>query len=356
MRCLAEPTRWRVDAKQPLIRAEEAKMADAHEVATKFLESLHRYDLSTLLNECSIAIVEINGSREIDDEWFPHVRSELARVTAPAPIDEALRKLPDYDQKRVAEAIANGYGRDRSFDLDVLTGKHEANGVPALIANLLIHREMMINVSTGGSRIQEVNDYYRAREVRIRGSMPNDVPYENPHEDLWSWYHQWSNQLPQYKDRRIYVRRLFNAAIEILAKRSSVHLPEREASGWERVDRTLSKARAQYGLGSAEEDFQQIGLLCREVIISLAQAVFDPEIHQTIDGVQASQTDANRMIEAFIAHEFPGASFKEVRARSRVTGSRAQPSAPANSHPAACRPMPRGNCFDRGGHLNYCST
>ena len=294
-------------------------MADALEIAQKFLESLQRFELSVLLSECSIAIVDTIGPQEIDDEWFPRVRDEVARVVAPTPIDEAFRKLPDYDRKRVAEAIAQGYHRDRSYDLDVQTIKHEVEGIAALIADLLIHREMMIDVATGGQRIQEVNDYYRARENRIRTRIPPDIKYENPYDDLWAWYRHWSEALPQYKDRRIHIRKLFEPAIETLARRSALPLPERAASGWERVDRALSKARAQFELASDEEDFQGIGLLCREVMISLAQAVFDPSTHQTTDGVDASRSDANRMIEAFIAHEFPGASFKEVRAHARAS-------------------------------------
>ena len=185
-------------------------MADALETARKFLESLQRFELSTLLEECSIAIVETVGPRDIDDEWFPRVREEVARVVAPTPIDEAIRKLPDYDRKRIAEAIANSYLRERTFDdLDVVSVKHEVVGVAALIAELIIHREMMIDVATGGQRIQEVNDYYRAREARVRDQLPADIKYENPHEDLWAWYRHWSDNLPQYKDRRIYARQIF---------------------------------------------------------------------------------------------------------------------------------------------------
>ncbi|MBA3838458.1 MAG: hypothetical protein C0499_12470, partial [Zymomonas sp.] len=88
---------------------------------------------------------------------------------------------------------------------------------------------------------------------------------------------------------------------------------------WERVDRALSKARTQLESASAEEDCQAIGLLCREVIISLAQAVYDPTIHESLDGVRPSDTDANRMLEAYIGHVFPGASNKEVRAHHRAS-------------------------------------
>lgn len=293
-------------------------MADALETARRFLESLQRFELSTLLNECSIAIQETKGGFG-DDEWFSDMPEEFAVVAAPTPIDEAFRKLPDHDRKRIAEAIANGYGRNSSFDLDVHTVKHAVDGVPCLLADLVIHREMMIDVSTGGERIQEINDYYRAREVRIRERMPADVQYNNPNEDLWAWYKHWSAELPQYKDRRIYVHQLFSSAIESLAKRSNVHLPEREASGWERVDRALSTARAQLGLASAEEDYQQIGLLCREVLISLGQAVYDPLLHPSPDGVKPSETDANRMIGAYIAFSFGGSTNEEVRAHAKAS-------------------------------------
>jgi hypothetical protein len=95
--------------------------------------------------------------------------------------------------------------------------------------------------------------------------------------------------------------------------------PQRTPTGWERVDRALAKARAQLERASAAEDLQAVGLLCREVIISLAQSVYDPAIHQPVDGVKPSLTDANRMIEAYVAHVFPGESNKEVRAHARAS-------------------------------------
>ena len=60
---------------------------------------------------------------------------------------------------------------------------------------------MMIDVATGGARIQDVDDYYRAREVRIRQGIPEGVTYENPQADWWAWYRHWNAELPQYKDR-----------------------------------------------------------------------------------------------------------------------------------------------------------
>lgn len=81
----------------------------------------------------------------------------------------------------------------------------------------------------------------------------------------------------------------------------------------------MAKARAQFDKASDEEDYQSIGLLCREVTISLAQAVYDASIHESLDGVPPSHTDANRMLEAFVTHSLSGSSKKEVRAHARAS-------------------------------------
>lgn len=282
-------------------------MADALENARKFLESLQRIELSTLLSQCSIGIASVPE----EDQWID-LETEKAIVSAPSPVAEALRTLPPYDRKRIGEAIANGYGRTGSFDdIQISDVPHNIEGPVGLLAELLIHRAMMVSVATGGGSIQDVNDYYRARDARIRERMPTDIQYNNPHEDLWAWYHYWKKNFGTWAERRQYANKLFGPAMEALAKRSSVPFPQREASGWERVDRALSKARALLGLASAEEDFQQIGLLCREVLISLGQAVYDPLLHSSPDGIEPSETDANRMIGAYIAFAFGGAATKK---------------------------------------------
>lgn len=292
-------------------------MANTTDNACGFLESLQRFDLSMLLRHCRASVEQFETALD----WFSDLEDEAIIVRAPAPIAEALRSLSQQDRKRIAEAILSVLQASRQHEdirVETLDGPN-ATGAAALLSELLIHRAMMIDVATGGARIQDVDDYYRAREARIRQALPEGVTYENPHADLWAWYHHWSADLPQYKDRRFYVRQLFGPAIEAIAKRSSLPSEPREATGWERVDRALSKARTQLETASAEEDCQAIGLLCREAIISLAQAVYDPTIHESLDGVRPSDTDANRMLEAYIAHVFPGASNKEVRAHHRAS-------------------------------------
>lgn len=292
-------------------------MANSMDNACEFLKNLQRFDLSMLLQQCQKSVEQLETALD----WFSDLEDEAILVRAPNPVAEALRSLPPQDRKRIAQAVSSGQQVSKQHDdirVETLNGPN-ATGAVALLSELLIHRAMMISVATGGDRIQEVDDFYRAREARIRQAVPDGVPYENPHNDLWAWYHHWSTHFSQYKERRFYVRELFGAAIEAVAKRSSLPSEPREATGWERVDRVLSKARAQLETASAEEDCQAVGLLCREVIISLAQAVYDPTIHESLDGIRPSDSDANRMLDAYVAHVFRGGSNKEVRAHYRAS-------------------------------------
>ena len=93
---------------------------------------------------------------------------------------------------------------------------------------------------------------------------------------------------------------------------------EEPARGWSRVDRTLRDLRAQLRKARTEEQCQAVGLLCREILISLAQAVYDPEVHRPIDGVQPSSTDAARMLEAYLATELKGKSDEALRRHTRA--------------------------------------
>jgi hypothetical protein len=79
------------------------------------------------------------------------------------------------------------------------------------------------------------------------------------------------------------------------------------------VDRSVEKIIKALETAKNEEDFQTVALLCREAIISLAQAVYDPEKHESFDGVIPSPTDAKRMLENFIAETLKGDSHDYQR-------------------------------------------
>ena len=82
---------------------------------------------------------------------------------------------------------------------------------------------------------------------------------------------------------------------------------------WDRVERSINQAVTQLEQANTEEQFQSVGLLCREALISLAQTVYDSKLHTTVDGVNPSPTDAKRMLEAYLQHELLGSSQEAAR-------------------------------------------
>lgn len=112
--------------------------------------------------------------------------------------------------------------------------------------------------------------------------------------------------------------RLTMAGYERVKKRRKPSAPSSGRPGWDKVDRHLAAAAERLEDARFEEDFQQVGLLCRETLISLAQALFDPQRHPTLDGVAASPTDAKRMLEAVIAANLSGESNEETRSMAKA--------------------------------------
>ena len=86
-----------------------------------------------------------------------------------------------------------------------------------------------------------------------------------------------------------------------------------QPTGGERVDRSIDEMKNRLEVANAEEQFQAIGMLGRETIITVAQQVFDRTLHKTEDGVEPSETDAKRMLDAFLGCELAGASNERTR-------------------------------------------
>lgn len=91
-----------------------------------------------------------------------------------------------------------------------------------------------------------------------------------------------------------------------------------EPTGWQKVDRQLQELRLRLDTAATEEQYQAVGLLSREVFISVAQEVFDPSKHRPPDDVEPSDTDAKRMLEAIFAFELSGGANEEARAHAKA--------------------------------------
>ncbi len=91
-----------------------------------------------------------------------------------------------------------------------------------------------------------------------------------------------------------------------------------EPTGWEKVEREIGEARDMLRTARIEAHYQAVGLFCREVLISVAQEVYCPERHKTSDNKTPSDTDANRMLEAFFSAELSGGTNEEARAYAKA--------------------------------------
>lgn len=161
-----------------------------------------------------------------------------------------------------------------------------------LIQKIERQKELMIAVATGGPKIKDVDAQYKQRRFEVLTKLQDiGIDDPNPYPDLWSWYGKWSDGgLPSWQARRTYIGALYQPLLNALAIRSkttSVVQPQ-EPTGWARVDRNVDKINNALAYAENEEDFQAVGLLCREAIISLAQAVYDSTKHSSVDGVSPS--------------------------------------------------------------------
>ena len=163
-------------------------------------------------------------------------------------------------------------------------------------------KDMMISVATGGERIQNVDARYRSLHSSISSRCKRiNIKYDNKFNGLWDWYGRWTNSMPHYQERRQFINDLLAPTFEAFSNdvtSPSIATPIVELNDWDRINRTVFKIKQNSLTAKNEEDFQQIGLLCRDVIISLAQAVYNPEIHGTTDdkGTVIGPSDAVRMI------------------------------------------------------------
>lgn len=180
----------------------------------------------------------------------------------------------------------------------------------------------MIAVATGGPRIDSVNQQYIERRDLIRAGLKDRrINDPNPYIDLWAWYGKWSSgDLPTYQSRRTYINGLLSPLIERVQKGPGVIGAEifGEPTGWAKVDRGLGEIRRALEKARNEEQFQAIGLFCRETLISLAQIVYDSSKHPTQNGVVPSNTDAKRMLEAYISTELAGGPNEYLRRHAKA--------------------------------------
>lgn len=177
-------------------------------------------------------------------------------------------------------------------------------------------KTLMISVSTGGRRIQEVNEQYMAMCKMLDqyfSILGLDNP--NPYKDLWEWYGRWSQpDLNTYASRRTFIPQLYQKTVEEIDK-SQEDFPDNvyEPTGWDRVDRAVYEMKKRLSVADTEEKYQAIGMIGRETLITAAQQVFNRKLHKPSDGIEPSDTDAKRMLDAYFMYVLSGLANERYR-------------------------------------------
>ena len=125
--------------------------------------------------------------------------------------------------------------------------------------------------------------------------------------------------MPQYKNRRAFIGEMYVNLLKVLQETEQPELLNVSVNmiGWERIDRTVKEIKIRLKQAENAEQFQTVGFLCREAIISLAQAIYIEENHPTLDGTKASKTDAKRMLDCYITVELAGGGNENLRKYAR---------------------------------------
>jgi hypothetical protein len=255
----------------------------------------------------------------------------IAEIYAPLPTYDTLLKLSDADNHQILETLLEVWPIDSSdmqitrivYRLETAQHKNSPHDTERLISQLERLRNILISVATGGPRINSVNAEYKKTHLSLDKQLTSlRIPNPIPFTDLWLWHGKWSSgDLPTYASRRTYITGLVDPLkvrlLELSASRGADIFPE--PTGWTRVDRALDEARIRLESARTEEQFQAVGLFCREVLISLAQTVFDPNHHPPLDDVEVSKSDAKRMIDRYLAVELAGGSNSIARKNARAS-------------------------------------
>lgn len=90
---------------------------------------------------------------------------------------------------------------------------------------------------------------------------------------------------------------------------------------WPEISNAVDRILQTSSIAESKIEFQNVGNSCRELIISLAQIVYDPSIHgdKNNEGKTIGKTDAMGMLTNYFNHTFSGSSNDEYRSYAKAT-------------------------------------
>lgn len=200
-------------------------------------------------------------------------------------------------------------------------------------AELLVDQltALMVSVSTGGPRLDDVNGDYR-REYRALAAVLKrlGITNPNPFSDLWRWHGRWSNgTLPTYASRRSFIAELYEPVRETLDDRADksheLAAPVDDGpTGWAEVDAKLGKLRRRMRDATDSDDFKAVALQCVSVLEALGRACFDAQRHLPPGETTPHPNDAKARIGHFVSTVAEDKRFDDVETIGRAAWRQAQ--------------------------------
>lgn len=97
--------------------------------------------------------------------------------------------------------------------------------------------------------------------------------------------------------------------------------PEERRLLWDRVNDTVQRCAERLVSARISADYSGIGHSCRDGLLTLAQAIYDPDRHPATDDKTISSADAKRMFDAYFTAEFSGGSHANEAVRKLAKAS-----------------------------------
>ena len=192
---------------------------------------------------------------------------------------------------------------DQYVDWTAIAPQHNKESMLRLIAE---EKETLIKAGTGVIQIRDKkeNDEYKRKHQYLVGLI-NQLGLEPVHgyADLWDWYNDYKlKDLSTYQQRRAFIRDIFNPLEDTLtnSEDTSMNLLHYEPTGWDKVDDGIASMKDVLISADKTMDYQSVGMYGRELLITLAQTVFDKDKHPSTDGTDIGSADSKRMLDAYI--------------------------------------------------------
>ncbi len=192
---------------------------------------------------------------------------------------------------------------DQYVDWAAVAPQHDKSSLLRLIAE---EKETLIKAGTGVIQIKDKkeNDEYK-RKHQYLADLIRRLGLEPVHEytDLWDWYNDYKlRDLSTYQQRRAFIRDIFKPLEDTLtnSEDTNMNLLHYEPTGWDKVDDGIASMKDVLISGEETMDYQSVGMYGRELLITLAQTVFDKDKHPSTDGTDIGSADSKRMLDAYI--------------------------------------------------------